>query len=621
MTRSIYGAVTLALTLLTIAASSPPTLAGEGELALLEVADGDDIDLGADEYINVIDDLGPGTCNPDRVAAEQLMTCSFELVGNAVEIEPYLSLHAGIIGNERAASSRCAVEGRTLVCPDLLAPFEDGPFEVTVAPIGGDRSLASASVTRTVDGVLGLVLTYRRVPNVFAGVETSIGTFRSFALAADDEAELLLRRDGEDEIVARVPALPADADEGVAVLTIPEPGRWTVTGCVAAADGSCRIEGIRRPLHAIDPTPIPLLPDHNGPPEDRINLVFAGSGFGEGDDLPGTVTQLLSLDGEPIPIDIQGDVYALDWGPFSIEPLREELDRFNLWYLADDVPSGSIVVNPTFADPHPQIRVEDLGLGTAVSIVTLSRNGFVDGARANAELTSFADDATLPDRADVRFGSAYLPVVAEDPTAAATLAHELGHALFGLRDEYEEFTEFGGVEPLLGRPNCVGTAAEAEEHWGPLVGELDPMFTRWQEAMVEFDLWFEDADAADDFTVDLVTGGCFGPADGDGAFRPTVRSLMNGQEPVLGTVNRQRVQAVLDLFPEPPPPSPSTTAAPSPTPTTDAAPTTSESELASDPVDDNAPAGWLPVAAGFGAAVAAVGVAAIAVGRRRRRTV
>ncbi len=593
--------------------AGPPTSPSDG------TADEDEFaDLANDEFVNVSADLGPGTCTPDEVAFDQLVTCSFPLVGNASRVDPTFSPHAVIVDNRQAASSGCTVEERTLVCADLLAPYEEGPFEVTVIPVADGQPLASATVTRTVDGVLGWILAYRRVPIVFAGVETTIGTFRSFALADDADAELLLRRDGEDEIVARVPALQAGEEDGEATIVVPEAGRWTITGCAPAPDGSCLAEGIRRPIHAVAPTPQPLLPDHNGPPEDRINLVFVGSGFGQGDDLPGTVVDLLAVDGEPSPLDAGGAIYDLDWGPFSIEPLRDEFRRFNLWYLPDDLPSGSIVINPAIdAQSQSQIAVEDLGLGNAVSIITVSRNGFADGSRANAELASFADDETLPDRSAIGFGSAYLPVDPIPTGAATTLTHELGHALFGLRDEYEEFAEFGPLEPLLGPPNCLASEAEAEASWGPLVGELDPMFDRWRTAMIDNDLWFEEDGAAEDFTVGFVSGGCFGPIDGTGAVRPTVRGLMNGEEPVFGAVNRRRVQAVLDLFPEPPPPTTTTTEAPAPAPTEETTATTdpSDGELASTPSGgDGGPSPFI-LLGGLGAAIAAA--AAVLVVRRR----
>lgn len=586
--------------------------------AALAVDTDEEFDATADEFINVVEDLGPGSCTPEEVAVEQVITCRFELIGNATMVDDFTVLHGVLVDFDQFVGSRCRVEGRELVCPDIPVPFDEGSFEVTVTPVADGTPLASASVTRTVDGVLGLSLLTRRVPTFFSGTEIWIGTFRSFALADDEAAELILRREGDDTIVARVPALAAGADDGEAVLTIPEPGRWNVTGCVAEADGMCRIEGIRRPIHAIDPTPIPLLPDHNGPAEDRINLVFASSGFGPDDDLAEVATSLLALDGEPRPVDAtgNGDIFALDWGPFAIEPLLGQADRFNFWYLADDLPGGPITINPTAEFPS-EIDVEDLGLGTAVSLVNVGLNGRADGYRANAELASFADDEALPALADVAFGSIYLPY---DGSAAAstatTLTHELGHALFGLRDEYEEF---GVTQSLIGPPNCIATTDEAEALWGDRIGELDPMFDRWRTAMLEFDLWFEEADAAEDFTVGLITGGCFGPSDSTGVVRPTVRGLMNGEEPVFGSVNRARVEAVLELFPEPPPPPPSTTTSTAPPPTTGAgeiSPTT-DSELASSPTDDDGGSTDLLVAALVGATAVLAAVGALLVRRRR----
>ncbi|MEL6980868.1 MAG: hypothetical protein AAFO29_00435 [Actinomycetota bacterium] len=584
--------------------------------AALAVDTDEEFDITADPYVNGIEDLGAGTCTPEEVAIEQVITCRFELVGNAAMIDDFSVLHGSLVGIDQSVGGRCQVEGRELVCPDIPVPYDEGEFGITVSPLGYDTTLATASVDRTTDGVLGLALASRRVPTFPAGVEISIETFRSFALADDEEAELVLRRAGDDTIVDRVPALAADAGDGMAVLTIPEPGRWSVTGCVAAPDGSCRIEGIRRPIHAIDPTPIPLIEGHNGPAEDRINLLFVGSGFQPDEDMVGIATSLLALDGEPRAVDAtgDGDIFALDWGPFAVEPLVGQADRFNFWYLSDDVPGGPISINPMALYPS-QVDIEDFGLGTAVSLINLSRNSLADGYRATAELVSFADDETLPDdRADISFGSVYLPYDGLTVSTATTLTHELGHSLFGLRDEYEEF---GNIEPSFGPPNCAATIEEAETLWGDQVGELDPMFDRWREAMTDADLWFEEGDVADDFTVDLVVGGCFGDQENTDAVRPTRRGLMNGEEPVFGSVNRARVEAVIDLFPALPPPPPTTTStAPAPTTTeADTNPTT-EPELASDSVDDDTSGRPLLLfVGGLGAMLVAVGTAMYVRGR------
>ncbi len=53
---------------------------------------------------------------------------------------------------------------------------------------------------------------------------------------------------------------------------------------------------------------------------------------------------------------------------------------------------------------------------------------------------------------------------------ASIVAHELGHALFDLRDEYTEF----GRSVQFGYPNCAFGDGQANAWWGTQVGQLDP---------------------------------------------------------------------------------------------------------------------------------------------------
>jgi hypothetical protein len=146
------------------------------------------------------------------------------------------------------------------------------------------------------------------------------------------------------------------------------------------------------------------------------------------------------------------------------------------------------------------------------------------------------------------FGGARVSI---DPSSAidsaTTLAHEWGHALFELRDEYYGF-DGRAVETAY--PNCAPDAGTAELWWGEHRGRVDPFVYQVLQDREAAGLEAESADLplVELVRVDVVAGGCYGNWDEATAYRPSQDSLMNSEIPVFGHVNRARVEAVLDRF-------------------------------------------------------------------------
>ena len=129
------------------------------------------------------------------------------------------------------------------------------------------------------------------------------------------------------------------------------------------------------------------------------------------------------------------------------------------------------------------------------------------------------------------------------------LAHELGHAVFGLSDEYVgQQLGYDGRPDLSSYPACAEDEDEATEWWGDQLGDLDPMFSIWMDELDAAGLGLP-TDAEDDLrtrlAVSLVDGGCYGPA---GSYRATTDSLMNSNIPVLGSVNSEWAEEVLNHY-------------------------------------------------------------------------
>lgn len=293
----------------------------------------------------------------------------------------------------------------------------------------------------------------------------------------------------------------------------------------------------------IVPTPImpapvglyALVENHNDIALDRVNLVFVPYGWDEPRDFVDLAATLLSFDTEPIPVG-GGDI---EFGPFSIEPWRSNHDLFNVWYTLDspDEPVSYTSMGEPFPIPVPDAVVVTL----AVDWPHGAASGF----------TAFVPP-TLPDRSKPSNPVGLtIGVASSDPLRGnpQTLAHELGHAVFGLADEYVgQELGFDGRPDLSSYPACAENEQEATAWWGDQLGELDPMFAIWMDALADAGLGLSTAEMNDlrsRVTVSLVGGGCYGPPD---SIRATFDSLMNTNIPVLGSVNRHWAEQVLSKY-------------------------------------------------------------------------
>ncbi len=576
------------------------------------------------------DEIGAGSCSPDALSGSTLTECRFPLSGEGWESFNGPFGHVAIVEDfEFTTSAPCVVEGDDLVCRDLVAPSWRDTFRVDLRGYFLEDRRPTITVDREFDSVIGIIQTVDRLKTVFAGGTLTLEVFRAGSLDDDAPVEVHLRRPGSDVVEARATALAPGEQDGSFSLSIPDVGRWEFVSCALDADNACFRTGIPTALNALSTDTVEVVDGHNNVDDDRINIVFVGTGYESSEALRAHAEALLAVDGQPVSVDFSGvrtdTPDDLAWGPFAIDPLRGQIDKFNFWYL-DSINTGSPLTVRHDAFSSTEVDVSALGLGPHVVIVNATLWRETDGFRAMAELPNFStpgstfepqpaalEPALASDYNDVRFGSVFLPVTSADSlTDAVVLAHEFGHALFGLRDEY---VEWGQELPTIGRPNCAIDRADAEGLWAELVGELDPMYEEWAEASAEagVELFFE----RENFVVDYVQGGCFGETET--AVRPTENSLMNANVPVLGAVNRKRAQDVLDLWPEPTPvttttTSPPTTQAPASTTTEPAA--AEEEALEPTASDESGGNAWLLAGIG-GLAIAVLGAALL--GRRRQQ--
>lgn len=288
----------------------------------------------------------------------------------------------------------------------------------------------------------------------------------------------------------------------------------------------------------------PLFEGHNDLDADRINLVLAASNWNDREAFVDYARTILTWDGEPLMLDIDllptetpETAVGLSFGVFSIEPWRSNRDLFNVWYLTKDV-----------ADPARFLNTDREVSGLSDELVIFVTRDFEFDSVAG--LQSFLPPE-LPKRdGSQEFGDVILDVPSAFPyVAVTTLAHELGHAMFGLADEYVgEVFGYDGRLDLSSYPACAEDWAEAETWWSDLEGDVDPMFDVWMDELEDAGLAYDGSTERDlrrSVTVTYVHGGCY---DRPRSYRATRDSLMNSEIPVLGSVNRRFAETVLDLW-------------------------------------------------------------------------
>ncbi len=371
-------------------------------------------------------------------------------------------------------------------------------------------------------------------PVVFDGRPLPVELFATVDL---ERAFIVVRERDSGERIDTIEVTAPGRDRSVSarIRIDAEPGRYRLWPCLGADEATCELQPAGFPVQVIDPEIRELIPGRNRPSAERINVVFAGSQVGSADDLVAMATTMLTIEGP------QAGPYAFAHGPMAIEPLASNQHRFNFWYLVDQLADErSLLVDGT--DPN---ALEGFDLDN-MAVTVLYGPGY--GA-SDARITSLWNETTVPPAAAIRFGGARVSVDVDDPLASATtLAHEWGHSLFELRDEYVGFDDRG---VLTQYPNCAPSAALAEQWWGSLDGSIDPFVYEVLRARRAAGFPGEPRDGenlADRVRIGVFSGGCYDAADVTTAYRPSSDSLMNSEIPVWGSVNRRRVQQVLARF-------------------------------------------------------------------------
>lgn len=498
-------------------------------------------------------DVGVGSCFPDPIVVTHMMDCRFPLstVPNGVNTARAVVEGLDSGGPEGGRSWPCRVSDGDLVC-ERIAGSRVGDLAIAVE-IGELVAPARASVT---------ALPYSLPAEVsLNGADPGAGQIQ--VVIADQPIDLeSTRRVGEGSVWALLRMWPDRSDvlsvkildesesKATVKLTIPDSGEYEMILCLGEEPDACIEAESGRRIQVIETDVVDLIPSHNLSGVDRVNLVVTGGGWESVAKLAEVAEVLFDPAATPI---LSPDQDELWWPPFSIEPLASKVHLFNLWLLPDQIGLPAIVQGDGIDSPLAKAFEMDDTTFLHLQADTVLLGGY-------AEMPSFWERATTPEPSDtVLLGSAIVFVDPAVPFASAqAIAHELGHSLFGLIDEYQRDAPI----PKLGPPNCAANRTEADGMWG----ELDTQLAKYRQSLEDHGLWTDQLEETleDDLTVGFFDGWCL--AATKEAVVPTRRSLMNDNIPVFGSVNRRYAELVLQRWSRPEPvPETSTTTVSAPT--------------------------------------------------------
>jgi len=318
----------------------------------------------------------------------------------------------------------------TLAVPAAAAPLSTGSLELTVAvEPTGPRILAARPVAATADprrtGTDAVAL-YDRDGSLLGEASLPDPRRRSSIPAPGTE--------GHDHAVVHL-------ERGVVTVRVP----WS-----GAAPAEARYRNVTLPmpqLTSAGPLPPPgvaeLIQDA-GPSDERLDMVFLGDGY--------TEDQLS---------DYADDVDRMTSYLLSIEPYGAYADLFNIWRI-------DVVSNQTGASHFDQGQNEtrDTALGCYYGCGGIDRLTCCDDGAVMSlvgDLVPGADgimvlinDQTYGGSGGFNYATSYIG----DDYGPEVAAHELGHSLIGLWDEYG----YGGSGSGDG-PNCSSDPDGAWDSW------------------------------------------------------------------------------------------------------------------------------------------------------------
>lgn len=297
-----------------------------------------------------------------------------------------------------------------------------------------------------------------------------------------------------------------------------------------------------------------LFNGHNDTSVRRVNLVFVflDSYYNE-NNLEQSIRNLkdsLTFNGEPIRItNEQGETVDLKYGMFSIEPLRSYRNKFNLWvydgvYEEDkDLPTEISLMDSVIPIFLGGSQTDDL---FSFAYIAGSANSLFEQENSQLGIKVAVIDLVKPRQDElITFPSIYFNYPLKtilNKKIINTFTHELGHALFGMMDEYVE------APFLVEGYNCTPNQQKAEQTWGDLVGQSDPFLEKIENDYKTLVIG-ENQNIRIDYEarrIQLEATGC----TGNQMYVPASTSIMRSDTeiPAFNPVERRRIDEVMAVF-------------------------------------------------------------------------
>ncbi|MEZ5229863.1 MAG: hypothetical protein R2710_25335 [Acidimicrobiales bacterium] len=225
-----------------------------------------------------------------------------------------------------------------------------------------------------------------------------------FAIGELDRTFIVVRDRRTGDLIESIEVSAPGRDRSVSTrLAIDAPpGRYRIWPCVGADADACEPQPAGFAVQVIDPEIAELIPGHNRPSAERINMVFAGSNLGSADDLVDVATAMLTLGGPA------AGPYDMNFGPMAIEPLASNAHKFNFGISSIRWPTSARCWSTAPTRP----------LSPASTSTTWRSPCCTAPPRASdARLTSMWNLINAPAADQLRFGGARVSVDLDDPLA------------------------------------------------------------------------------------------------------------------------------------------------------------------------------------------------------------
>ena len=295
----------------------------------------------------------------------------------------------------------------------------------------------------------------------------------------------------------------------------------------------------------------PLVEGHNNLDADRINLIVSPWGWDDLEIFESVAlmyigwdqrAQLYNQDG--LPTNDRSDAVGAELGLFGFEPFRSHSHVFNVW-ITDTAPSspGGWI----HATEQPPFDLADQVM------LNLAKDPWdeIPGIASVAGQDLAFSSQQFPQRTGSDSVSDVMVAVSGSFPASQMrdVPHELGHALFGLADEYVGRLGGDGAPPREDFwPSCASSQSVAELWWADLVGQTDPMPAIWvaEQQAAGFPPNPEELGFLQDTVrIGYIDGGCHGDP---GSVRAADNTMMGFNGVSFGLVNLRHAEAVLALW-------------------------------------------------------------------------